>query len=100
MRTANGNRPQFQIQPKSHHSHHERADSRMSRNNKGLEGSKFSKSSDKRSLAASESWAIEGKIYITSKQQLINLEKTIDILWSHYQLLTKVLLGIREGTKH
>jgi len=24
----------------------------------------------------------------------------IDILWGHYQLLTKVLLGIREGGKH
>jgi hypothetical protein len=50
----------------------------------------------------SNSWVelgIEGRVMIQSQHQLCTLEQQIVTLWEHYQLLTGILLGLREGER-
>jgi hypothetical protein len=60
------------------------------------ESSKQSDTSQSRSLSE---LVFEGSMKVSSSHHLNDLEKQIHHLWEHYQLLTKILLTLKEGNR-
>lgn len=60
------------------------------------ESSKQSDTSQSRSLSE---LVFEGSIKVSSSRHLNDLEKQIHYLWEHYQLLTKIMLSLKEGNR-
>lgn len=69
------------------------------KNKNKVEKTESSKQSDSSHNRSFSELAFEGSIKVNSAHHLNELEKQIHHLWEHYQLLTKILLTLKEGNR-
>jgi hypothetical protein len=94
VKTALGSRSRQSIEPDGFVLN--RASAKNKSKAEKTESSKHSDSSHNRSFSE---LAFEGSIKVRSPNHLNDLEKQIHHLWEHYQLLTKILLSLKEGSR-